>query len=408
MSDLIFPVYLNKKDQIRFLRYSFRNIFALIKDVLTVTLQQEIDEKARTIHAESYSMSIGELASMYENNELEIHPEFQRVFRWESAQRSKFIESILLGIPIPSIFVAQRDDGVWDVIDGVQRLSTIFEFMGIFRDDLGNIAPGSQLEETPYLKSLKGKQYENRLDPSNASTMSQRLYLKRGKIDIKIIKKESSSDVIYDLFQRINSLGTKLSDQELRDCAILMVSKDFFKWIKDLSEYPPFINCLDLSDKDFDEKFNREIASRFFVIQHADLNTIRKQSNFADFITDFFVKFWDSSEYDKEQEAIIFKQTFDLLNSTLGEESFKKYNISKGKFEGRFLVSAFEATAIGIAKNLNQWVYSEQTLPEVDQRLREKIIHMWADSAFTANIGRGVKFNARIPAVVEIGQNLFR
>jgi len=373
-----------------------------------VTLQQEIDEKARTIHTESYSMSIGELANMYEDEELEIHPEFQRVFRWDIDQRSKLIESILLGIPIPSIFVAQREDGIWDVIDGVQRLSTIFEFMGIFRDDSGNTVSGSQLVKTPYLKSLENKQYENKADPTNSLTMSQRLFLKRGKIDIKIIKKESDSDVIYDLFQRINSLGTKLSDQELRDCAILMVNKDFYKWISDLSSYSAFENCLDLSEKDYAEKYPREIVSRFFVIRHAELSIIRKQSNFADFITDFLVKFWKSDDYNKEQEAEVFKRTFDLLNSTLSQDSFKKYSTTKEKFEGRFLVSAFEATAIGLAKNIDQWNYSEQTLPETNRRLREKVIQLWNNPQFTDNVGRGVKFNARIPAVVELGQNLFR
>ena len=60
------------------------------------------------------SMSIGEWISLYENNEIDIHPEFQRIFRWTSSQKTSLIESILLGIPIPPIFVSQRDDGVWD------------------------------------------------------------------------------------------------------------------------------------------------------------------------------------------------------------------------------------------------------------------------------------------------------
>ncbi len=67
------------------------------------------------------------LNNLYTDNELDLHPEFQRFFRWKPSQKSRFIESLLIGIPIPSIFVYQREDGVWDVIDGVQRLSTIFD-----------------------------------------------------------------------------------------------------------------------------------------------------------------------------------------------------------------------------------------------------------------------------------------
>jgi hypothetical protein len=92
------------------------------------TLQEEIDKSRAIIRTDGYSMSIGEWISLYERSEIDIHPEFQRFFRWSPKQKSRLIESILLGIPIPQIFVAQREDGVWDVVDGLQRLSTIYQF----------------------------------------------------------------------------------------------------------------------------------------------------------------------------------------------------------------------------------------------------------------------------------------
>ncbi len=93
-------------------------------------LQTQIDAARMQVHTDSYPMSIGELVNLYEDGELDIHPEFQRVYRWSEEQKSKLIESIILGIPLPSIFVAQRRDGVWDVVDGLQRISTILSFMG--------------------------------------------------------------------------------------------------------------------------------------------------------------------------------------------------------------------------------------------------------------------------------------
>src|SRR5687768_9763163 len=116
-----------------------------------MALDQEINQRAKEIHTDGYPMSIGELASLYRDSELDIHPEFQRIFRWSILQKSKLIESILLGIPIPSIFVSQREDGVWDVVDGLQRLSTIFEFMGILKDENGQIIPPNKLVGTEYL-----------------------------------------------------------------------------------------------------------------------------------------------------------------------------------------------------------------------------------------------------------------
>ena len=98
-----------------------------------MSLQEEIDKISQEIRTDGYSMSIGEWMSLYQSNEIDINPDFQRFFRWSEHQKSTFIESILLGIPIPPIFVSQRDDGVWDVVDGVQRLSTIYEFTGLLK-----------------------------------------------------------------------------------------------------------------------------------------------------------------------------------------------------------------------------------------------------------------------------------
>jgi hypothetical protein len=122
-----------------------------------VSLADEIQARSTEIHTDAYSMSFGELMNLYQSGELDIHPEFQRFFRWTIEQKSRLIESILLGIPLPSIFVAQRRDGVWDVIDGLQRLSTVFQFAGILKDEDGAQVSPLQLTATKYLPSLVGK-----------------------------------------------------------------------------------------------------------------------------------------------------------------------------------------------------------------------------------------------------------
>ena len=96
-----------------------------------MALKEEIAAKRKEMVVDSYPMSIGEVMNLYKDNELDVHPEFQRFFRWDEEQKTKLIESILLGIPIPPIFVSQRMDGTWDVIDGQQRLSTILQFLHV-------------------------------------------------------------------------------------------------------------------------------------------------------------------------------------------------------------------------------------------------------------------------------------
>jgi uncharacterized protein with ParB-like and HNH nuclease domain len=174
-----------------------------------MSLQDEIDKTRQQIRTDSYSMSIGEWISLYERNEININPDFQRFFRWSNHQKSTFIESILVGIPIPPIFVSQRDDGVWDVVDGVQRLSTIYELVGILKKDKSeNNAHPVALVKTTYLASLEGKKWDDPNDRDNSFTPTQRLLIKRSKIAVNIVEKESDKMIKYELFQRLNTGGS--------------------------------------------------------------------------------------------------------------------------------------------------------------------------------------------------------
>src|SRR5258706_14480207 len=190
----------------------------------TELLQSEIEKRAREIHTDRYSMSINEVVAMYQDDDLETHPEFQRIFRWTIEQQSRLIESVFLGIPIRPIFVAQRSDGVWDVVDGVQRLSTIFRFMGILKDENRNPDQPVPLKAGEYLRGLANVIWGNDVAEALgggqryvALSEAQQRFFKRARLDIQIVQKESDDQAKFDLFQRLNS-GTRLSEQEARHC----------------------------------------------------------------------------------------------------------------------------------------------------------------------------------------------
>jgi len=367
-----------------------------------MTLLEEVTQKSKEIHTDGYPMSIGEIASLYKDKELDIHPEFQRIFRWNILQKSKLIESILLGIPIPSIFVSQREDGVWDVVDGLQRLSTIFEFMGILRDEDGNLTQGSTLVATPHLPTLAGKKWESE-DANEELDNSLKIEFKRVKIDIKIVKKQSDKNIKYELFQRINTLGSRLSDQEVRNCLLIMLNKDFYLWLKDLANYQPFLDAVSLADRLIDEQYHMELALRFFIYKNIDLNEIKGVNDLSEFVTKKMTEFADSKEFNLEKEKTIFTKTFDFINSTVGESAFKKYNIEKHSFQGKFLLSMFECVAIGVGKNI-----AKKDLTFTAQQVTEKISALWSNNEFVENIGSGVNVTSRLPALVPIGENLFQ
>ena len=120
-------------------------------------LEAQVSDAGRKVVTDSITMSFGEIATYYSAGDLNINPEFQRAFRWTINKRSNLIESLVLSIPLPSVFVFEDQDNKWELVDGLQRLSTVFEFMGILKDaETGAIRKPSVLATTKYLPALSG------------------------------------------------------------------------------------------------------------------------------------------------------------------------------------------------------------------------------------------------------------
>ena len=213
-----------------------------------MALRNEIEKMRKEIRTDSYSMSIGEWISLFDNQEIDIHPEFQRFYRWEPIQKSNFIESILLGIPIPPIFVSQRSDGVWDVVDGLQRLSCLYQFVGVLKDENGKNVEPLALEKTKYLPSLEGMKWDDPENPDKSFSPEQKLLIKRAKIDVSIVLRESDEIAKFELFQRLNTGGSHLSPQEVRNCILVMVNPKFYEKLRSLSKYESFQEAIALSE----------------------------------------------------------------------------------------------------------------------------------------------------------------
>jgi hypothetical protein len=364
-------------------------------------LQEEIDRSRAVIRTDGYSMSIGEWISLYEKSEIDIHPEFQRFFRWSPKQKSRLIESILLGIPIPQIFVAQREDGVWDVVDGLQRLSTIYQFAGILRDEEKNLVPGLILERTKYLPSLKGKKWDDPQDSENSLTSSQRLIIKRSKIDVSIILRESDEASKYELFQRLNTGGSPLSEQEVRNSILVMINREMYHWMRKLAESANFVECVALTDRALDEQYDMELVLRFLVFRTLDEKQLSRIGDLGDYLTERLTEMARNEDFDFAEEELAFSTAFDLLRKTTASDSFKKYDADKGKFIGGFLVSGYEVVAIGLG-------YNYRLATEANLDIASLIREVWQKEQFTSKSGSGIRASSRVPNTVPLGRKLFK
>jgi hypothetical protein len=235
-------------------------------------LNDEISRAQRLVRTDAYQMSIGEIVSMYESSELIVNPDFQRLFRWSISQKSRLVESLLLGIPIPSIFVFEKDDGKWELIDGLQRVSTILEFMGVLKGPDDTIEEPSILDATKYLPSLHNAVWGSSSRISGVPVQEQaelpkthQLAIRRARIGVEILKRPSDNKTKFDLFQRLNAGGTQANAQELRNCIMLMVNEQFFRNVRTEAERPPFTEVIDVSAEQREKQRHMELAVRFLV-----------------------------------------------------------------------------------------------------------------------------------------------
>lgn len=350
-------------------------------------LNDEIKQRRAEIFSDGYSMSVGELISMYESDELNIRPQFQRFFRWTSYQRSRLIESLLLKIPIPSIFVSQRNDGVWDVIDGQQRLSTIFRLAGVLKDEHGRRLDPLKMTSTKFLPSLADKTWDG-------IGRDNQLLIKRSKIDVRIILRESSDVSQYELFQRLNTGGSQLSDQEMRNVIMIMVDPSFYEWIETLAEDANFRSCTLLTDRAYEERYDLELVMRFMALYNRD-ESLLNVGDLGSFIDDQAEYLAKKKSFDRESEERVFSTTFRVLFENYGDDIFRRYDCGSERHLGGFLISAFEVFAIGLG-----WHLKDSKAAVDKERLVEMVKSTWSDSDFLNSVGSGISASRRIPVVI--------
>lgn len=300
-------------------------------------LQTQLNEQKRKVDFNTYDMSLKELVSMISDGIINISPDYQRQFRWDNARQSLLIESLFLGIPIPSLFMATNSDGTWEVIDGVQRLSSVINFISekdaSVRNKIGKENP-LVLTGLSKLTTFEGKEF------NTLSLSLQREFLLK---PIKVITLSDKSDklVRFDLFERLNTGGVKLTDQEIRNC---IFKGEFINFIKDLSIRTEFTECVKLNEAQKSDGTAEELVLRFFASFY---NKNKFEHSVKDFLNDYAVKANNHFNYRLAEK--IFMDTFIQLGRL-------SHGIVKSIGKKSTSVVLFEAVAVGAAETIQNGI----------------------------------------------------
>lgn len=215
------------------------------------------------VHTKHYSLR--QLVDMIRDQDLDLAPDFQRSYVWKEHQRSGLIESLLLGIPVPSFYLNEEKTGKMQVVDGVQRLTTIYSFMEKKEFKLKNMT---------YLKALNGQGFSD-LEPMYRRRLNTTQFVAH------VIDPQTPFAVKFEVFKRINTGGTPLSAQEIRHCMSLKTSREF---LKALADDTSFITATGGALQNHPRLADREVVLRFVAFSLHTVDDYAKSQSLDDFL----------------------------------------------------------------------------------------------------------------------------
>lgn len=315
-------------------------------DLLTL-----IDEKIKRAHTKTLDLSFNEILDMSINDELDISPEYQRLFKWSPGKRSRFIESLLLELPIPPVYVVEESDGKYSLIDGLQRISSYLHFRG--KLDAPHLDPpvrlGDYLElvDCDIIQELNGKTF-------NDLGTALQIRVKRAFIRVEVVRKESDPHFKYYMFKRLNTGGETLSEQQVRNCTIRLLSNRFNDYIQNLAAHPDFVDCIQyISGAQELSAFDQELVLRFFAFKNWREHFKHGVSDFLTEYMEYVSEDEDGSRFNYDDELQTFEKTFRVLNKTLSDQAFARVKKSGHGLSRSFAIYHYEAITLGIQSVLN-------------------------------------------------------
>ncbi len=294
-----------------------------------IELETQLRKQRRKVDFDTFDVMVQQLLSMLLSDAIDIAPVYQRQFRWDPVRCSQLIESLFLGIPIPSLFMATNRDGTWELVDGVQRLNTLAMFAGgeDLRKKLGIASP----------LRLNGLEKLTNFDNFTFADLPKTLQLQFETRPLKVVTLSDKSDKIvrFDLFERLNTGGIALTNQEIRDCVF---RGKFSNFLEKLALDENFCRMVILTDRRSRDGTREECVLRFFAF-------LNNYQNFLHLVKEFLNDYMQASSksFDYEEGEDIFRRTFKQLAIKTPD------GIMRPNKKGKTPLVLYEAIAVGAA-----------------------------------------------------------
>lgn len=299
--------------------------------------RSQLAEQRRKVDFDTYDVTVDELIRRVGQGRIDIAPVYQRQFRWDAVRQSRLVESVLLGIPVPPLFMAtttvEGQANRWEVVDGLQRLLTLVNFCA--EDDArtrsGLDGKPLALIEMDKLTSFDGAGYEDLPDDIRSALLDRPL-------KVVILNDKSDLQVRYDLFERLNTGGIRLTPHEIRECVF---RGEFVDMLSELAKAPSFKTVVKLPEPRWKDGTPQDYVLRFFAFTE----DYQSFDHYVDeFLKQYIAGAVDPPRVDERRE--LFDRTFDYLAQVFPDGVKTR--------KGATPVNLFEGIAAGAALALKQ------------------------------------------------------
>lgn len=343
--------------------------------------------RERKVVIQPYDWPVRTLMDMVVEGDLVLDPDYQRNYRWSDIKASRFIESILLNIPVPVIYLAEESDGSYTIIDGQQRITSLFRYMK--SSELSSVFPDEQLTELEITDLLirddiNTVKYTS-LEPIDRSTLAKR------PIRCIVVLNESDSTLKYEVFERLNTGSSQLTHQEVRNC---IYRGTFNKLIKRLAKLPRFLELLNLPKADLESMKSVELVLRFFAYLE-----LTEQTNYSGNYNEYLNSYMENNKEISLSRSDVLEEKFvsviDKIYDVLGPGvAFRKAAFSSDTtvptFNRRLINGAiYESQMISISR------YLDAGVTKSNEQLRQYFVNSFQNSSYTDNIYQGTARKAR-------------
>lgn len=278
-------------------------------------IESKFKDYQDTLVIQQSDLSLKSVSDMVENGAIDISPKYQRRERWDIKKESDLIESFLLNIPVPPIYLAEDEYGTYSVIDGKQRITAIRKFL------TGNL----KLQKLEKFSDLDGFIFSDLPTPLK-NALSIRPYLR-----VVTLLKQSNNDLKHEVFLRLNKAGVALNSQEIRNVAFRGKFNDLLFDLSNGDAFSEILKSDDKKSKTYREMIDVQYVLRFFTVK----SSWRNFPGNMDVAMDFFMK---NNYKSNEDKVNIFRSDFErAFNACLeiwGDDCFKRPDSSKRVLQG--------------------------------------------------------------------------